>query len=698
MALLISLLGPLVIESDERRLGKVPRKARALLAYLSAQAQGGRPVSRERLSDLLWPYQGSDQARHSLRNCLLELRRALGDSAGSHLAAEFANCRLQNVDVDVEHFERLARSSDRSDLLSAAELYRGEFLADFVIDSEPFQEWLAAERDRTLDLICSVLQRLTALQDEAEEYDAAIQSARRLAGLDTLSEIGQRALIRAYAHAGRRPEALRQYRTCAEILKRELGVAPDAETQALANDIARSGSNGGLMISGRPATMPGQDVNGLPGAFNQLTAKPQTQRSLAPIAKRTGAQWPCVLPSVGVAVAPVRNLTGDHDQQYLVEAFTDDLVTDLLRQGRGLVLARLPEGPHAVGSGIRASESEIEYVVTGSAQRSGQTRLRVNMQISDAATAEFCWADRFEFDPEDLEPTQTKITRQISRELHLLALQQASRHAATTFGGDFGINECLSRAMIAIKGRITPELTAEAQGWLLAALAHDPRNVDALSGLAVTCQHLVSNPWWGDPHAVAASSDLGRDVIALALDLAPGHALAKCIQGLLHSAAGRLEQAEQTIQQALELDPGLGLAHGFAGYNAALLGRAHETLPAAERAMRLDRTDRRQSIFLFYGGFAELLLGRTQESIALLRKSLDRNPTYGSAQLFLMAALSLLRRPTEAARAVASFREQFPDYPSNAFEQLWLSRSASLIYRAQIAPVFEQIRSLGVAG
>ena len=59
--------------------------------------------------------------------------------------------------------------------------------------------------------------------------------------LDALSEIGQRALIRAYAHAGRRPEALRQYRTCAEILKRELGVAPDAETQALANEIARSG-------------------------------------------------------------------------------------------------------------------------------------------------------------------------------------------------------------------------------------------------------------------------------------------------------------------------------------------------------------------------------------------------------------------------------------------------------------------------
>ena len=73
MALSIGVLGPLVIERDDCRLGKVPKKARALLGYLAAQ--GGQAVSRERLADLLWPYQGSEQARHSLRNCLLELDR-----------------------------------------------------------------------------------------------------------------------------------------------------------------------------------------------------------------------------------------------------------------------------------------------------------------------------------------------------------------------------------------------------------------------------------------------------------------------------------------------------------------------------------------------------------------------------------------------------------------------------------------------
>ena len=696
MALLIGLLGPLVIEGEDRQFGKVPRKARALLAYMAAQ--GGRAVSRERLSDLLWPYQGSDQARHSLRNCLLELRKALAPAAGRHLAAEFANCRLQAIDVDIEHFERLARSPSRAELLAAAELYRGEFLADFVIDSEPFQEWLAAERDRTLDLICSVLQRLTALQDEAGEHDAAIQSARRLAALDPLSEIGQRALIRAYAHAGRRPEALRQYRTCAEILKRELGVAPDAETQALANEIARSGAIGDGALAGRAAEMPYRDTPAMPTPLDRVAVKPAIPRHLAPLERRAGAQWPCVLPSIAVAVAPLRNLTGDPEQQYLVEAFSDDLVTDLLRHGRGLALARIADERRPPDLLARPGDAETEYVVTGSAQRSGPATLRVNMQIIKAATGEYCWADRYEFDPDDLVPTQTEITRRISRELHLLVLQRASRRAAITSGDEFGVNECLSRATNALKGRITPELTAEAQSWLLSALASDPRNVEALTGLAFTCQHVVSQPWWGNPQAVAMASDLGREVVGLALSLAPGHAIAHCIQGMLRSAAGQLAEADDAFERALAADRRLGIAHAFAGYNAVFRGHAEETMPAVERAMRLDQTDRRCSTWFFFGGFAELLLGRTEASIALLRKSLERNPIYGSAQLFLTAALSMSGRASEAARVAASFREHYPEYRLNSFEQLWLSRSTSPAYRAQIGPVFESIRGLGAAG
>lgn len=140
MALSIGILGCLTIELGGQRLGKTPRKARALLAYLAAQ--GGRAVSRERLADLLWPYQGTDQARHSLRNCLLELRKALGEGAEIHLGADFSSCRVQAADVDLDRFESLVRSQQLPDLKAAADLYRGEFLADFTVNSEPFRNGL----------------------------------------------------------------------------------------------------------------------------------------------------------------------------------------------------------------------------------------------------------------------------------------------------------------------------------------------------------------------------------------------------------------------------------------------------------------------------------------------------------------------------------------------------------------------------
>src|SRR6202040_4116624 len=120
-------------------------------------------------------------------------------------------------------------------------------------------------------------------------------------------------------------------------------------------------------------------------------------------------------------------------------------------------------------------------------------------RILDAATSEFVWAGRHEFRSEELAPIQTRITRRISRELHVLLLQAASRRAFYDAGMEHGVTESLSRA------------------------ASDPRNVEALTGLAITCQHLVSNPWWAEPRVVATASDLGREAAAIALAIAPGH-------------------------------------------------------------------------------------------------------------------------------------------------------------------------------
>jgi TolB-like protein len=170
----------------------------------------------------------------------------------------------------------------------------------------------------------------------------------------------------------------------------------------------------------------------------------------------------------------LRNLTGDTDQESLLDAFTSDLAADLTRHGRGFSLRRLAKEPANLGE---RPESDVKYFVTGSAQRGGPETLRINVRITDAATSEYLWARRFELDADQAEPAQAKIIRRISRELHILLLQQEAGRVVGELGAGHELNECLSSAVTALEGELRPDLTAEAQRWYLAALADDPRNV-----------------------------------------------------------------------------------------------------------------------------------------------------------------------------------------------------------------------------
>src|SRR5437762_5176649 len=255
----------------------------------------------------------------------------------------------------------------------------------------------------------------------------------------------------------------------------------------------------------------------------------------APEADCTTMPWPCLLSSIAIGLAPLRNLTGDAELENLVDALTNDLAADLTRHGRGFSLKPIAKEP---ANSAERPESDIKYFVTGSAQRGSPGALRINVRITDAATSEYLWARRFEFGADEAVPVQAKIIRRISRELHVLLLQQEVGRVVCELGAGHELNECLSSAATALEGELRPNLTAEAQRWYLAALADDPRNVEALVGLARTCQELVSNPWWGDPLAASVASDLGREVVAIAVNLAPGAADAHCVQGMLYSASG----------------------------------------------------------------------------------------------------------------------------------------------------------------
>ena len=132
---------------------KLPKKARALIAYLAMHKAA---VSRDKLADLLWPYQHSEQARHSLRNCLCEARKSVGPDA---IGSNFTHCRVETP-TDLDEFRLLARSNDVGDWQAALELYRGDFLDGLFINSESWEEWVAYTRDELRELAVNTATRL----------------------------------------------------------------------------------------------------------------------------------------------------------------------------------------------------------------------------------------------------------------------------------------------------------------------------------------------------------------------------------------------------------------------------------------------------------------------------------------------------------------------------------------------------------
>ena len=86
---------------------------------------------------------------------------------------------------------------------------------------------------------------------------------------------------------------------------------------------------------------------------------------------------------MAVAVAPLRNLTGDPARQILVADFTDRLVADLFQRCRALSFAWAAGERRFAGNLAPPDPLEHKYVVCGSVQQGGPGMLRVNMRISD---------------------------------------------------------------------------------------------------------------------------------------------------------------------------------------------------------------------------------------------------------------------------------------------------------------------------
>ena len=120
-----------------------------------------------------------------------------------------------------------------------------------------------------------------------------------------------------------------------------------------------------------------------------------------------------------IAVMPFENLSEDKENAHFADGIQDDILTNLAKIGDLKVISRIsvmayrgaPHSAREVGKALGVST-----ILEGSVRRSGN-RVRVTVQLIDAANDEHIWANNYDRDLNDVFAIQTDLAQKIAAEL-----------------------------------------------------------------------------------------------------------------------------------------------------------------------------------------------------------------------------------------------------------------------------------------
>ena len=124
------------------------------------------------------------------------------------------------------------------------------------------------------------------------------------------------------------------------------------------------------------------------------------------------------------------------------------------------------------------------------------------------------------------------------------------------------------------------------------------------------------------------------------------------------------------------------------------VGHAEETEAHVLEALRLSPRDMAVSYWLLFIGIAKVLLGRTEEAVAWLRRSIESNRNNPVSHFHLAAALALLGRDEDAQSAVRAGLALNPEFTTARFEGVLPHQDFA--YAAGRQTILEGLRRAGL--
>jgi TolB-like protein/class 3 adenylate cyclase/Tfp pilus assembly protein PilF len=361
-----------------------------------------------------------------------------------------------------------------------------------------------------------------------------------------------------------------------------------------------------------------------------------------------------------LAVLPFANMSGDPEQEYFSDGITEDLITDLSRLSRLLVIARNSSFQYKgqqVDVRKIGAELGVKYVLEGSVRKGG-SRVRITAQLVETASGNHLWANRYDRELQDIFALQDEITSAIATELDVKLVEgeqarQWRREVQNLEAYDLAIRgrelfRNHTRADI-LRGRqlIERALELEPEFTHAMVLLGDSYAVEGLQGQAESSQACFDR-----------AIELGNRAVALDKTLAQAHVLL----AMAYINSGNFDQGEECAARALALSPEHPQVNAIISGVLVKLGKGKEALERIQAAFRTDPLP--SPNYVRYLASAYRSLGRYDEAIAAFRKRLETNPDHFRAQIELTLAYMEAGREEEGRQQGLQVKRIDPNFSS----------------------------------
>jgi serine/threonine-protein kinase len=370
---------------------------------------------------------------------------------------------------------------------------------------------------------------------------------------------------------------------------------------------------------------------------------------------RRTAPAPASAPTThALAVLPLKNLSGDPNQQYVADGLTDALIDDLAKVVR--VISRTSTAGYATApKPVKqiARELGVDAVVEGSVAREGNI-VRVTAALIDAATEQRLWGERYERNLTSILALQADIARAVARAIKGALSPEEEQKFAKRREVNPAVWEAYQKGMFFVN-QSTPEALTKGMEYLHEAVAVDPTDALAYAALAdgyFTLAHGANPP----PDALVR----GRAATRTAMDLDPTLPQALIAQGWIQGYLDwDWDGGIATLRRVIELNPSFAFAYYHLAWFLDLKGQLPEAIAVHITARDLDPLNP-----LMTGWLAELYRYNGQYDLALAeaRKALDLTPGFPAAHFVMAQTYASQGRWDQAIEAVQNAAKSDPDW------------------------------------